>query len=81
ERLPHRQDTEPQQDPGGAGTGAASLQPLRPRDGAHPLPGPEEARVPIPQGPPEQPARDLRGVRPQHGTDRRGPREGARGEL
>ena len=80
-RLQNRQDSEPQQDPGRAGSRGASVRPLRPPDGAHPLPRPEEAHVLLPQGSPEQRAGDLRGVRPEHGADRRGPREGSRGGL
>src|SRR4028119_2376644 len=80
-RLQNRQDSEPQQDPGRARSRATSVRPLRPPDGAHPLPRPEEAHVLLPQGPPEQRARDLRGLRPEHGAGRRGPRAGARGGL
>src|SRR4028118_1709834 len=80
-RLQNRQDSEPQQDPGRAGSRRASVRPLRPPDGAHPLPRPEKAHVLLPQGSPEQRAGDLRGVRPEHGADRRGPREGSRGGL
>ncbi|CAA9424938.1 MAG: hypothetical protein AVDCRST_MAG55-2246, partial [uncultured Rubrobacteraceae bacterium] len=78
ERLPHRQDTGPEQDPERARPRATPLRPLRGNNPAHPLPGPKKTGLRLLERPPREPARDLRPMCQQHGPYRRGAREGSR---